>query len=107
MVSELSGGKLGYVYLPNAAEDGYTFFNRYYYSQLDKQGVIIDERFNGGGSAADYIVDALSRKVTNYWKNRDGEIMKTPEAVIDGPMAMVTNGYAGSGGDLLPFLFRT
>ena len=106
-VSELSNGKLAYVYLPNTAGDGYTFFNRYYYSQLDKQGVIVDERFNGGGSAADYIVDALGRKVTNYWKNRDGDIMKTPEAVIDGPMAMITNGYAGSGGDLLPFLFRT
>jgi tricorn protease len=106
-VAELSGGKLAYVYLPNTATDGYTFFNRYYYAQLDKQGVIIDERFNGGGSAADYIVDALGRKVTNYWKNRDGDIMKTPEAVIDGPMAMITNGYAGSGGDLLPFLFRT
>jgi tricorn protease len=73
---------------------------------LDKDGVIVDERFNGGGSAADYIIDMLNRKVTNYWKNRDGDIMKTPEAVIDGPMAMVANGYAGSGGDLLPFLFK-
>ncbi len=105
-VDRISGGRLAYVYLPNTGGDGYTFFNRYYFSQLDKEGVVIDERFNGGGSAADYIVDMLGRKVTNYWKNRDGQIMRTPEAVIDGPMAMVTNGYAGSGGDLLPFLFR-
>jgi tricorn protease len=105
-VDRLSGGRLAYVYLPNTGGDGYTFFNRYYFSQLDKEGVVVDERFNGGGSAADYIIDLLNRKVTNYWKNRDGDIMKTPEAVIDGPMAMVTNGYAGSGGDLMPFLFR-
>jgi tricorn protease len=105
-VSDLSGGRLAYVYLPNTGGDGYTFFNRYYFSQLDKDGVILDERFNGGGSAADYIIDMLNRKVSNYWKNRDGDIMKTPEAVIDGPMAMVTNGYAGSGGDLMPYLFR-
>ena len=105
-VAKLSNGRLAYVYLPNTGGDGYTFFNRYYFSQLDKDGVIVDERFNGGGSAADYIIDMLNRKVTNYWKNRDGDIMKTPEALIDGPMAMVTNGYAGSGGDLMPFLFR-
>ena len=105
-VHEMSNGRLAYVYLPNTGGDGYTFFNRYYYSQLDKEGVIVDERFNGGGSAADYIIDILNRKVSNYWKNRDGDIMKTPEAVIDGPMAMVMNGYAGSGGDLLPFLFK-
>ena len=105
-VDKLSGGRLAYVYLPNTAGDGYTFFNRYYFSQLDKEGVVVDERYNGGGSAADYIIDMLNRQVTNYWKNRDGAVMRTPEAVIDGPMAMVTNGYAGSGGDLLPFLFR-
>ena len=105
-VHQMSNGRLAYVYLPNTAGDGYTFFNRYYYSQLDKEGIIVDERFNGGGSAADYIIDILNRKVSNYWKNRDGDIMKTPEAIIDGPMAMVMNGYAASGGDLLPFLFR-
>ena len=105
-VDRLSKGRLAYVYLPNTAGDGYSFFNRYYFSQLDKEGVVVDERFNGGGSAADYIIDMLNRQVTNYWKNRDGAIMRTPEAVIDGPMAMVMNGYAGSGGDLLPYLFR-
>jgi tricorn protease len=106
-VGELSNGRLAYVYLPNTGGDGYEFFNRYYFSQLEKSGVVVDERFNGGGSAADYIVDFLGRKVTNYWKNRDGDIMKTPEAVIDGPSVMITNGYAGSGGDLLPYLYRT
>jgi len=105
-VDELSGGRVAYVYMPNTGGDGYTFFNRYYFSQLDKDAVIIDDRFNGGGSAADYVIDLLSRTVTNYWKNRDGEIMKTPEGVIDGPKAMITNEYAASGGDLMPYMFR-
>jgi tricorn protease len=103
---ELSKGRIAYVYMPNTGGDGYTFFNRYYFSQLDKQAVIIDERFNGGGSAPDYVIDLLGRSVTNYWKNRDGDIMQTPQAVIDGPKAMIVNEYAGSGGDLLPYMFR-
>jgi tricorn protease len=105
-VDELSGGRVAYVYMPNTGSDGYTFFNRYYFSQLDKDAVIVDDRFNGGGSAADYVIDLLSRTVTNYWKNRDGEIMKTPEGVIDGPKAMITNEYAASGGDLMPYMFK-
>ena len=105
-VDELSGGRVAYVYMPNTGGDGYTFFNRYYFSQLDKDAVIVDDRFNGGGSAADYVIDLLSRTVTNYWKNRDGQIMKTPEAVIDGPKAMITNEYAASGGDLMPYMFK-
>jgi tricorn protease len=105
-VDQLSGGRVAYVYMPNTGGDGYTFFNRYYFSQLDKDAVIVDDRFNGGGSAADYVIDLLSRTVTNYWKNRDGEIMKTPEAVIDGPKAMITNEYAASGGDLMPYMFK-
>ncbi len=105
-VDELSGGRIAYVYMPNTGGDGYTFFNRYYFSQLEKEAVIIDDRFNGGGSAADYVIDLLSRSITNYWKNRDGEIMKTPEGVIDGPKAMITNEYAASGGDLMPYMFK-
>jgi tricorn protease len=105
-VDALSGGRVAYVYMPNTAADGYTFFNRYYFSQLDKDAVIIDDRFNGGGSAADYVIDLLGRSVSNYWKNRDGAIMKTPEAVIDGPKVMITNEYAASGGDLMPYMFK-
>lgn len=105
-VDELSGGRIAYVYMPNTGGDGYTFFNRYYFSQLEKDAVIIDDRFNGGGAAADYVIDLLSRNITNYWKNRDGDIMKTPEALIDGPKAMIINEYAASGGDLMPYMFK-
>ena len=65
-VAELSGGKLAYVWLPDTANGGYTNFNRYWFAQLDKQGAVIDERFNGGGSAADYIIDYLKKPVNSY-----------------------------------------
>lgn len=105
-VDQLSNGKLAYVYMPNTGGDGYTYFNRYYFSQLDKKGVIIDERFNGGGSAADYVIDLLNRDLLNYWGTREGQVMTTPGNAIFGPKAMITNGYAGSGGDLMPFMFH-
>lgn len=105
-VSELSGGKLGYVYLPNTGGGGYTNFNRYYFAQTDKEGVVIDERFNGGGSAADYMIEYMRRPLMNYWSTREGEDFTTPVSAIYGPKTMIINEYAGSGGDLLPWLFR-
>ena len=105
-VDEMTGGRVAYVYLPNTGGGGYTFFNRYYFSQLGKEAVIIDERFNGGGSAADYIIDLLDRKRMNYWGTRAGKVQTTPMAAIFGPKALIINEYAASGGDLLPFLFK-
>jgi len=105
-VEELSGGKAAYVYLPNTARAGYEYFNRYYFAQLDRQAVIIDERFNGGGFVADYVIDFLNRPLLSYWATREGKMFKTPLAVIDGPRAMVINEFAGSGGDFLPMAFR-
>jgi tricorn protease len=105
-VSELSGGKLAYVYLPNTGGAGYTNFNRYYFAQIDKEGAVIDERFNGGGAAADYMIAYLSRPLMNYWSTREGEDFTTPVSAIYGPKTMIINEYSSSGGDLLPFLFR-
>jgi tricorn protease len=105
-VDEMSGGKLAYVYLPNTAGDGYTYFNRYYFAQEDKPAAIIDERFNGGGSVADYFVDMMNRPVLSYWATRDGEVFASPAAAIFGPKVMIINEYAGSGGDALPYYFR-
>jgi tricorn protease len=105
-VDQLSGGKLAYVYLPDTAGGGYTNFNRYYFSQIDKEGAVIDERFNGGGTAADYIIDYMDRPLMNRWATREGEDFSTPSASIYGPKAMIVNEYAGSGGDLMPWLFR-
>jgi tricorn protease len=105
-VDQMSHGQLAYVYLPNTAEEGYINFNRYYFAQQNKQGAVIDERFNGGGSAADYFVDLMSRPLMNYFATRDGKEFTTPAAQIFGPKVMIINEYAGSGGDALPYYFR-
>ncbi|MDQ6677650.1 MAG: PDZ domain-containing protein [Acidobacteriota bacterium] len=105
-VDQLSGGKLAYIYMPNTGEGGFTSFNRYYFAQLGKEGAVIDERFNGGGQIADYVIDELKRKQTNFFMTRAGEPFTTPQNAIFGPKAMIINEYAGSGGDAMPWLFR-
>jgi len=108
LVDKLSGGKLAYVYLPNTGQPGYTSFNRYYFSQQDKLGAIIDERFNGGGSAADYIIDVLQRDFDGYFNNVAGDRypFTSPAAGIWGPKVMIINEMAGSGGDFMPWMFH-
>jgi len=105
-VDELSGGKLAYVYLPDTAGGGYTNFNRYYFAQVGKQGAVLDERFNGGGQLADYIIDYLHRPVMSQVMTREGETYSEPEEAIFGPKAMIINEFAGSGGDAMPWYFR-
>jgi tricorn protease len=107
-VDQLSNGKLAYVYVPNTSEPGFTSFNRYYFSQQDKKGVIIDERNNGGGSAADYMIDIMSREVIGFFnsKSESRRPWTTPMAGIWGPKVMIINERAGSGGDLLPYMFK-
>ena len=105
-VAALSDGKLAYVYLPDTAEGGFTNFNRYYFAQTDKQGAIIDERFNGGGQVADYIIEVLGRKIESYWQPRYGAIEHSPAAGIYGPKVMIANEVSGSGGDAMPWLFQ-
>jgi tricorn protease len=105
-VEQLSGGRLAYVHLPNTGADGFTEFNRYYFAQTQKQGAIIDERFNAGGQMADYIIEVMSRHIESYWSPRYGKIEHTPNAAIYGPKVMVANEVSGSGGDALPWLFK-
>jgi tricorn protease len=108
VVDSLSHGQLAYVYLPNTAQPGYTSFNRYYFAQQDRKGAILDERYNGGGSAADYIIDILGRDFDGYFNNPVGERypFTSPAAGIWGPKVMIINEMAGSGGDLMPWMFR-
>jgi len=105
-VAELSGGRIGYVYLPDTAAGGFTAFNRYFFAQTDRKGIVVDERFNGGGQLADYVVEVLGRKPQNYWAPRYGAIDHTPGGAIFGPKVMIANEVAGSGGDALPWLFK-
>ncbi|HEV2442894.1 MAG TPA: PDZ domain-containing protein [Steroidobacteraceae bacterium] len=106
LVDRLSGGRIGYVYLPDTAWGGFTSFNRYFFSQVDKQGVVIDERFNHGGDLSDYIVDSLQRRPMAMVVSRYGRPQIDPPEAIYGPKVMVINQYAGSGGDALPWYFK-
>ena len=105
-VDQLSGGKIAYIYMPNTGGSGYSNFNRYFYSQLDKQGVVLDERYNEGGLIADYIVNVLSQKILSGAIERDGKPVHDPEGAIFGAKAMIINQSAGSGGDAMPWYFR-
>ena len=106
LVDKLSGGRLAYVWLPNTGGPGYTYFTRYYYAQQDREGAIIDERYNHGGQVADYIVSELDRKLMGYFTQRDGQPATSPLAGIYGPKVMIINESAGSGGDALPYYFH-
>ncbi|HMC88155.1 MAG TPA: S41 family peptidase, partial [Gemmataceae bacterium] len=105
-VQQATGGRVAYVYVPNTAQPGHAYFKRYFFPQADKEAIIIDERFNGGGQVADYYIDHLRRPLTSYWATRYGEDFKTPGAAIHGPKVMLIDETAGSGGDLLPWMFR-
>ncbi len=105
-VDAATGGRVAYVYVPDTANSGYESFTRYFYPQENKEAVILDERHNSGGSVADYYIDVLQKKLICYWVMRYGADMKTPSASIQGPKVMLADEDAGSGGDLLPWMFR-
>ncbi|MEW5981470.1 MAG: PDZ domain-containing protein [Acidobacteriota bacterium] len=105
-VDQATDGRVAYVYVPNTAAAGHTYFKRYFFPQAHKDAVIVDERFNGGGSVADYYIDILRRPFISNWAMRYGDDLKTPMASIQGPKVMIIDEMAGSGGDLLPWMFR-
>jgi tricorn protease len=105
-VDQLSGGKVAYIYMPNTSGAGYSNFNRYFFAQLDKQAVLLDERYNEGGLIADYIVNVLGQKLLSGAIERDGKPVHDPAGAIFGPKAMIINQSAGSGGDAMPWYFR-
>lgn len=106
LVNEKTDGKVAYVYLPNTADGGFYFFNRMFFAQIDKPALIIDERKNGGGQAANYITEILARPFLSGWKDRDGLVFTTPGGGIYGPKTMLIDQDAGSGGDFLPWAFK-
>ena len=105
-VDEATGGRVAYVYVPNTTTQGHDYFKRYFYPQSYKEAIIVDERFNGGGQAADYYIDILRRPLASYWAMRYGADLKTPAASIQGPKVMLIDETAGSGGDFLPWMWR-
>lgn len=105
-VTEKTNGRVAYVWVPNTAEQGHEYFKRYFFPQANRDAIIVDERYNGGGMVADYYIDILRRPLVSYWATRYGADVKTPLASIQGPKAMLIDENAGSGGDLLPWMFR-
>lgn len=105
-VDQMTGGRVAYVYMPDTAFGGYTNFTRYFFAQVGKEAVIVDERFNGGGALATDIIEMLQRKMLSLVATRDGEDEVQPQGAIFGPKVMIINELAGSGGDAMPWYFR-
>jgi tricorn protease len=105
-VDELSDGRIGYVHLPNTAVDGNRELFKRFMPQLNKDALVIDARYNGGGFIPDRMIELVSRKPLNYWKRRGVEPVATPAFSHDGPKATLINGYSSSGGDAFPYYFK-
>lgn len=105
-VTEKTQGRVAYVYVPNTSTAGHEYFKRYFFPQAGREAIIVDERYNGGGQVADYYIDMLRRPYISHWAMRYGADLKTPLASIQGPKVMIIDEDAGSGGDLLPWMFR-
>lgn len=105
-VEEATDGRIGYIYVPSTGTDGQNELVRMFYAQFDKEGLIIDERFNNGGQIPDRFIELLDRKPLAFWAVRDGETWQWPPVANFGPKVMLINGWSGSGGDAFPDYFR-
>ncbi len=107
-VEEKTDGRVGYIYVPNTATWGMNELWRQFWGQLEKDALIVDERWNGGGWVPTRMIELLDRPVISYWATRynQGKDWVTPGDAHHGPKCMLINGLAGSGGDYFPFLFR-
>jgi tricorn protease len=105
-VEQATGGRVGYVYVPDTGRNGQTELVRQLRGQVEAEGLIVDERFNSGGQIPDRFVELLNRPVYNYWAVRDGRDWQWPPVAHVGPKVMLMNGWSGSGGDCFPFYFR-
>jgi len=105
-VEDATGGRIGYVYVPSTGVDGQTELVRQFAAQFNKDGLIIDERFNSGGQIPDRFIELLNRKPLAFWAVRDGKNWQWPPQANFGPKVMLINGWSGSGGDAFPDYFR-
>jgi tricorn protease len=106
MVDRATHGRVGYLYVPNTGIQGQNELIRQFGAQSERDGLIVDGRFNQGGNIPDRFIEILNRPMYNYWAQRELNDWPTPTVTHTGPKVILTNGWAGSGGDLLPYYFR-
>jgi tricorn protease len=106
LADKLSGGKVGYIHLPDTSTAGNRMLQKLFYSQVSKPALIVDDRYNGGGFIPDRMIEYFTRRTLAWWARRGIESFTSPGFAHDGPKAMLVNGYSASGGDALPYFFR-
>ena len=106
LADKLSGGKVGYIHLPDTSTAGNRMLQKLFYSQVSKPALIVDDRYNGGGFIPDRMIEYFTRRTLAWWARRGIESFSSPGFAHDGPKAMLINGYSASGGDALPYYFR-
>jgi tricorn protease len=105
-VHQATGGRVGYVHVPDMGPFGYSEFHRYYLAESEQEGLIIDVRFNGGGNVSQLLLEKLSRRRLGYDQPRYGEVVPYPMHSVLGPMVALTNEFAGSDGDIFSHAFK-
>ncbi len=106
MVDKLSEGRIGYIHVPNTSIEGNRELFKGFYAFKNKDALIIDERYNGGGFSPSIMTELLARRILNYWGRRGLELSQAPGMAHEGPKAMLINYNAGSGGDAFPYYFK-
>ncbi len=106
VVENETNGKIGYIYIQDTGIEGQNDLVKQFTAQIDKQGLIIDERFNSGGQIPDRFIEMLDRKPLAFWAVRDGKDWQWPQYAVFGPKVMLINGWSGSGGDAFPEFFK-
>ncbi|MGC1305067.1 MAG: S41 family peptidase [Caulobacteraceae bacterium] len=106
VVDKLSGGKVGYVYMSDMEQLGLQQFVRQFYAQLDKQALIMDDRWNGGGFVAPVALERLRRMLVTLGTNRESGVSTEPQEVLNGPKVTLLNHWSASDGDIFPYLFH-
>jgi tricorn protease len=101
-VSERTGGRIGYLHIPDMQEAGMIEFDTWFYTQLDREGMVVDARWNGGGFVSQLIVERLRRKIVSFDRSRAGGVWPYPYRTLNGPFVVLTNQFAGSDGDIFP-----
>src|SRR5712664_3518931 len=105
-VSEATGGRVGYMHVPDTTFPGIIAFDKQFTAQLDKDGIIVDERYNSGGQIPDFYTEKLRRELLSALAPREGKDTTWPPVAIYGPKVMIVNELAGSGGDAFPWFFH-